>query len=182
MQLFDEYAASFARGERPDLRRYLARAGEGREELARLVDGWLTRVEPPDPDEDAVALAQAWMNGEPPLLELRRRRGLKRDEVVDFLITTFRLDPKKREKVKRSYHEVETGQLVPVEPKLIGALAELLGSWVGEALSWHPKPVSTQAAYYRTEAPAAPAAAMAKRTPPIPAEQDEIDLLFRPRT
>ena len=41
MQLFDEYVASFARGERPDLRDYLARAGDQREELAKLVDIWL---------------------------------------------------------------------------------------------------------------------------------------------
>ena len=177
MTLFDEYAASFARGERPDLRRYLARAGDRQEELARLVDGWLARVEPPDPDEDAVALAQAWIHGEPPLLELRRRRGLTRDEVVDFLIKTFGLDLKKREKVKRYYHEVETGRLVPAEAKLASALGELLGSRVSDALSWQPRPVAAQAAYYRTEAPAA----AAMPSPPIPAEPDEIDLLFRPR-
>jgi hypothetical protein len=177
MQLFDEYAASFARGERPDLRQYLARAGDGHEELARLVDGWLARVEPPDPDEDAVALAQAWIDGEPPLLELRRRRGLRRDDVVDFLIKTFGLDPKKRPKVKRYYHEVETGRLIPAETKLVSALAELLGFRVSDALAWQPKPVTAQAAYYRTEAPSTPA--MASR--PIPAEEDEIDLLFRAR-
>jgi hypothetical protein len=177
MQLFDEWAASFARGERPDLRQYLARAGEGREELAHLVDGWLARVEPPDPDEDAVALSQAWIAGEPPLLELRRRRGLKRDEVVDFLIKTFRLDMKKREKVKRYYHEVETGRLVPAESKLVSALTELLGARVSDALSWRPKPIAAQAAYYRAEAPAA----VAKISAAIPAEQDEIDLLFRAR-
>ena len=35
MRLFDEYAASFARGERPDTRAYLAQAGKGRKSSPR---------------------------------------------------------------------------------------------------------------------------------------------------
>jgi hypothetical protein len=39
MRLFDEYAATFAWGKRPDPRTYLARAGEGQGELAALIEG-----------------------------------------------------------------------------------------------------------------------------------------------
>src|SRR6266550_1659482 len=49
--LFDDYAARFARGEAPDLRGYLTRAGEGAGELGRLVDAFLARASPPEPDE-----------------------------------------------------------------------------------------------------------------------------------
>ncbi len=53
MVLFDEYAARFARGERPDPREYLRRAGEGAEELASLIDAAealrLTAAAPPRP-------------------------------------------------------------------------------------------------------------------------------------
>jgi hypothetical protein len=47
MRLFDEYAARFARGERPDARAYLARAGSGEDELAALIERYLERVQPP---------------------------------------------------------------------------------------------------------------------------------------
>ena len=31
-------------------------------------------------------MVAGWLHGDPPLLELRRRRGLKRDLVVDLLM------------------------------------------------------------------------------------------------
>src|SRR5947199_126918 len=68
---FDDYAARFARGEAPALRGYLTRAGESAGELGRLVDAFLARASPPEPDEERVALARAWVEGQPPLLELR---------------------------------------------------------------------------------------------------------------
>ena len=75
MHLFDEYAASFARGERPDARAYLARAGERGDELGALIERYLERVPPPAPDAETVALAESWLAGQPPLLELRTWRG-----------------------------------------------------------------------------------------------------------
>ena len=177
MSLFEEYAAGFARGERPDLREYLSRAGEGRDELALLVDRFLQAAEPPEPDEDAVAVRQAWIEGEPPLVALRVRRGLKRDAVVDFVIHTFGLDPAKREKVRRYYHELETGQLEPrgVSARLTDALGRLLEVRVGEVLAWRPRPIAVEPAYYRTTAPEMAELAAA----PAPSgERDEIDDLF----
>jgi hypothetical protein len=96
MRLIDEYAASFARGERPDAREYLARAGERGDELAALIERYLERVPPPAPDADTVALAGSWLAGQPPLLELRMPRGLRRDEVVDTLRDRLGLDRRKR--------------------------------------------------------------------------------------
>src|SRR3954469_5533763 len=111
--LFDEFAASFARGERPDARDYLERASDGRDELAALIDGYLERVPPPAPDDDAVLLASAWLPQQPPPLQHRTQRGLRRDEVVDALIAALTLETGKRDKVKRYYHELEGGLLDP---------------------------------------------------------------------
>jgi hypothetical protein len=176
MILFEDYAARFARGERPDLREYLGRAGPKADKLAQLVDAFLMRAEPPAPDEETIALTEAWLTGQPPLVELRTRRGLRRAQVVDALIDRFRLDPAKRQKVARYYHEIETGQRTPADESLLTALAEILRTRVGDLISWRPLPSPASAAYFRASA-AEPAA------PPTPAreEPDEIDRLFAPR-
>lgn len=62
--LFEEYASSFQRGERPDLRAFLARAGELRNELASMVDVWLQVAPAPEPDEEAIEETRAWLAGE----------------------------------------------------------------------------------------------------------------------
>jgi hypothetical protein len=177
--LFDDYAASFARGERPDAGRYLERAGEGRAELATLIDRYLERVPPPAPDEDAVTLAQAWLAQQPPLLELRARRGLRRDEVVDALIVSLSLDRKKRDKVKRYYHELEGGLLDPdrVDGRVWDALAETLKARTRDLLAWRPQPpaIALEAAYRADANVALPSMAMRAAEPPKP---DEIDRLF----
>ena len=46
-RLFDELAAAYVRGERPDLPAYLARAGDDADELARLVDAFLRTIPRP---------------------------------------------------------------------------------------------------------------------------------------
>src|SRR4051812_42516405 len=94
--LFDEYAASFARGEEPDLREYLARAGEGADELARLVEAFVAAAPAAEPSEERVALAQAWTSGDSPLLAARTRRGIRRDEVVEAILGRFGIDSAKR--------------------------------------------------------------------------------------
>jgi hypothetical protein len=179
MHLFDEYAASFARGERPDARAYLARAGERGDELAALIERYLERVPPPAPDPDTVALAESWLAGQPPLLQLRARRGLRRDEVVDTLMERLALDRAKRTKVKRYYHELEGGLLEPtrVDRRVWDVLAGALGTAVEDLRGWRPRPAALQfeAAYRVADATAPPAL---KRVP-IPADKpDEIDKLF----
>ena len=179
MQLFDDYAARFARGERPDVRAYLARAGEGADELGRLIDRYLEVAPAREPDAEAVETARAWVQGEPPILDLRRRRRLRRDEVVDALIGALGLDVAKRAKVKRYYAELETGQLDArrVDQRLLRALASLLRARAGELLTWRSRPAETTFAYFRLDAELPAGAAAAPSAPRI-AEPDEIDELF----
>jgi hypothetical protein len=179
MRLFDEYAASFARGERPDARAYLARAGERGDELAALIERYLERVPPPAPDADTVALAESWLAGQPPLLRLRARRGLRRDEVVDMLVERLGLDRAKRAKVKRYYHELEGGLLEPkrVDQRVWDVLAAAYGTAIDDIRGWRPRPATPQfeAAYRVTDGAAPPAL---KRVA-VPADKpDEIDKLF----
>ena len=179
LALFDEYAARYARGERPDARDYLRRAGEGADELAGLLERYVTAAPPPEPSEDAVAALAAWLGGEPPLLELRRRRGLRREAVVTALVRLLGLDPAKREKIAGYYHQLETGQLEVerVDRRLFAALAETLKARVEDVLAWPAPAPRAQAAYYR--APGEPAAAAPPPTTAEPQEWDEIDELFR---
>jgi hypothetical protein len=152
MRLFEEYAERFERGERPDLRAYLERAGEGRDELASLVDVWLQVAPAPEPDEETVALTAAWIAGEPPLVTLRARRGLRRAEIVDRIIERFSLDRAKRSKVERYYHEVETGQLAP-SPRIRDALVTIFGRALPD---WRVRPLDAAPAYHRAPVPARP--------------------------
>jgi hypothetical protein len=176
-QLFEEYVGRFTAGERPDLREYLTRARDERDELARLVDRFLQWAEAPEPDEDAVAIAQAWIEGEAPMVALRTRRGLKRDAVVDALMTRFGLAAGSREKVRLRYHELETGQLDlgRVDRALLEELATLFKARVGDFLAWRPRPLAAEAAYYRASevVPMSPAPAQAQEDEP-----DEVDRLF----
>ncbi len=175
-RLLDEYATRFARGERPDLREYLDRAGEGKDELARLVDAWLRLAPPPEADEETVALVEAWARGEAPLAVLRARRGLRRAQVVEALIERFRLDPARREKVERYYHEVEAGLRLPAEKRLLAALADILGVPASALASLRPKPLEAQGAFFRAQEVPSEIPPLEEAEPP-----DEVDLLFRGR-
>jgi hypothetical protein len=176
--LFDDYAARFARGERPDTRAYLARAGAHADELAALIDRFLEAAPPPAADEDARALAAAWVEGEPPLLALRTQRAVKRDAVVDDLMGGLGLDPAKRKKVERYYHRLETGLLDParVSGRVFAVLAETLRATVADLRGWRPRPVAAEGVYLRAVEPAPMGA------PSIfvdePNARDEIDVLF----
>jgi hypothetical protein len=177
-ELFDEYAAAYARGDRPNADNYLARAGEEREELASLLDEFLRRTPAPMPSEDDVRLLGLMLADEPPLLSLRVRRGIKVDEVVSAVIDRLGLDPAKRPKVKRYYQRLEGGLLDPggVSMRVRAVLADVFGASVDTAVSWTAQPAAAATAFLRRSehleaaAPSAPAAAAA--------EDDEIDRLF----
>jgi hypothetical protein len=177
MTLFEEYVDRYAAGERPDLREYLDRAGDDRDELARLASGFLQWAEAPEPDEDAVAIAQAWIEGEAPLVALRVRRGLRRQQIVEWVMDRFGFASDLERKVERRYHELETGQLDVrrVDPALLEGLAELLHTRVADLAAWKPRPLRAEAAYYRENLelnqllPASPADAEGR---------DEVDRLF----
>jgi hypothetical protein len=176
--LFDEWAASYARGESPDPLAFLQRAGVHADELARLMDGFLRAVPRLEPDAETVALARAWVSGASPLVELRASRGLKRDDVVDAVMSEFELAPDLRAKVKRYYHELESGLLDPsgLDRRLAELLARTLRSTVAVVLGWRPRPLTASPAYRATDALAALQAAM---VPNATNGQDEVDALFR---
>jgi len=178
-ELFDEYAAAYARGERPRAREYLARAGPQADELAGLIDEFLQRSPAAEPDEETMTIVGALVEGHPPLLELRVQRGLRRAQVVDALVRLLGLDVKKEAKVAGYYHQLEGGLLEPrgVDRRVWDALAETLKTRVDDLVAWRPRRAETAPAYLRA---AGVAAEMAP--PPVSAaskdERDEIDDLF----
>jgi hypothetical protein len=183
--LFDEYAARWARGERPDAADYLDRAGREREELAGMIDRYLAAAPPGEPDETTVRFVlELYEKDEPPLLAARVARGLKVREVVDWLVESFGLPADKTSKVSAYWHELEGGRRRPqdVAPELWGKVVELLGPTAEAARGWSPSPVLAADVRYhrlRTESFASEAAA----SPPAPSveepsQPDEVDRLF----
>ena len=175
-ELFDEYAAAYARGERPTAEDYLERAGEAREQLASLLDQFLRRAPVCPPNEDDRRSLGLMLAEEPPLLALRVERGMRIDDVVGALVERLGLEPAKRPKVKRYYQRLEGGLLDPlaISKRLRDVLADLLGTGAEVALRWTAPP-----------APASAFLRQAKHIETIPtvaapsAEvEDEIDKLF----
>ena len=182
MELFDDYCRRYARGERPDAREYVERAGPEGDELSRLLDRYLASAPPPKPEPATVAAMSAWLVGEPALLELRRGRGLGRDAVVDELVGSLSLEPAKREKVKTYVHRLETGSLDPtgVSRRVWEVLERLLGAGARSVAGLRPPPVTAEAAYRRADAGftlfelATPPGVVAGRAEGL----DEVDKLF----
>ena len=192
--LFDEFAASYARGEQPDIRGLLARAGEDAAELARLVDVFLRVAPAPEPSDDDVAVMRARLEGEPGLLALRARRGRKVDEVVADLARRLAVDDVPR--LRSYYQRLENGTLDPgpVDQRIWDALRALFATNVRAIV----RPVTTMTgesamAYYRRTGPssggrltAASSSAPGAEAPtrpvlgvdPAPSERDELDRLF----
>ena len=190
-RLFDELAAAYVRGERPDLPAYLARAGDEADELARLVDAFLRTVPPPEPSEDDVAVMRARLGGEPGLLALRKRRGRRVDDVVDELAARLEVDDRTR--LKRYYQRLEGGVLDPhrIDERVWEALHTVYETSVRNLI----RPLVTRQggsamAYYRRTvtldddgagpAHAAPRAEpmLVTRGDPAPAARDALDRLF----
>jgi len=191
-RLFDELAAAYVRGERPELASYLARAGDDADELARLVDAFLQTVPAPEPTDDEVAVLRARLEGEPGLLALRTRRGRKLDDVVDDLAGRLEVDDRTR--LRRYYQRLEGGVLDPhpVDERVWSALRGVFGTSVRTMI----RPLATRQggsamAYYRRTGSASadpaspPSSAATPAEPPAvadvdpaPAARDELDRLF----
>jgi hypothetical protein len=179
LELLDEFAASFARGEHPDPRDYLARAGEGEHRLVELIDAFLMAAPRPAPDPESVALMEAWIAGEPPLLELRRRRGRRRESVVEAILGALRIDPAKRARVAGYYHRLESGELDlrRVDRRVLSAIADAIGVTLEQVAAWaapagHPPALEV---YLRADSDADAALALPVAAP---GEPDEVDRLF----
>ncbi len=179
-ELFAEYAAALARGERPRARDYLDRAGAEADELATMIERFLQAAPRPVATADESALLSGWLQCEPPLLTLRVQLGLKRASVVDSLLGALGLETRSRDRLAGAYHELETGQLDPagVDASVWTALTEILKVNVRELAAWRPPPLEAKAAYRRSEV-RAPLKAGATIRQQRESERDEIDRLFR---
>ena len=180
-ELFDEYAAAYARGERPQAREYLERAGADSGELARLLDAYLARAPAPPPPAESAQLLEAFLARETPVLALRRARGVTRDALVDALIERLGLDRTKREKVKRYVHELETGTLDAerVDPSVWETLAEKLKARLDDVRAWRPPAIAAAApTYFRADADHAAPLVLEPVLPEEREPPDEIDRLF----
>lgn len=188
-RLFDDLAAAYVRGDRPDLPAYLARAGDQANELARLVDGFLRTVPAPDPSDDDVAVMRARLEGEPGLLALRRRRGRKVDDVVDDL--ALRLEVDDRARLRRYYQRLEGGVLDPhpIDERVWEALQGVFATSVrtlirplvtrqgGSAMAYYRRTVSLDGdGPVLAAAPAEPR--LVAHADPAPSERDALDRLF----
>ena len=177
-KLFDDYTASFTRGEHPDPSAYLADAGEGANTLRELIDGFLKTAPAPAADPDLVAMFDAWIEGRSPLLELRTRKGATRDDVVDALAAELGIDASKRTKLARYYHLLETGLLnvSRIDPRVFAALAKALGTRLSD-LAFPARPAApTAGAYLRTGRDDTQLEIPTSASPA--AEPDEVDALF----
>jgi hypothetical protein len=176
-ELFDSYAAAYARGERPSAEEYLDRAGPDRDQLSSLLDEFLRRAPVHPASEDDRRYLGLMLAEEPPLLRLRVESGTRVEDVVSALVDKLGLDPKKKTKVKRYYQRLEGGLLDPrgVSPRLRFALTDLLGASAEAAVSWTAPPATTAPTFLRDAEyveSLKPAAARAAEV------EDEIDRLF----
>jgi hypothetical protein len=178
-ELFDDYAAAYARGERPQAREYLERAGPLADALARLIDHFLQGSPAAEPDEETMTIVGALVEGHPPLLELRVQRGLRREQVVDALVRLLGLDVKKGQKVAGYYHQLEGGLLEPrgVDRRVWEALAQTFKTRVDDLVAWRPPSIEAAPAYLRASR-AVDAMAPLARPATAEIERDEIDELF----
>jgi hypothetical protein len=183
LELFDEFVRRFTRGENPAVHEYVERAGVSGAKLARMLDRFLASTPPPPPPVERVEMMRAWIAGQPPIMELRKQRGLTRDVVVERLLGLLGLRDERRAKVRRYYHELETGLLEPrgVDRRVWEALADVLGASVADLAGWRARPIESQPAFrMRTTAAVEPDGVFADaRSATGPPEDDEVDHLFR---
>ena len=186
--LFDEFAASYARGEHPDAREYLELAGDRRDELARLLDGFLAAAPTKPPGEETLTLFESLLledAGTPPLLAERVRRGWRRDEIVEWIRERFGIAEDKREKIARYWHELETGLLPAsrISEPLREAVSERFGEALEAAVIWKAPVLDSKVAYQRVaDFSTAPAITRPERVSGVDALaiSDDVDRLFVP--
>ena len=128
-----------------------------REELGVLLDRFLEAVPAREPTEEEIVAMQARLEQQPPLLVLRLRRALRREAVVEALVSQLGLDPAKSGKVGGYYADLEVGILdpEPVDRRVWDVLAEVLKANVRALAGLRPEPpAAVAAAYHREPTPA----------------------------
>ena len=182
LDLFDEFAQRFARGESPAVLEYIERAGDRGDELANMLNHFLASAPPPQASAERVEMMRAWIAGQPPILELRKQRGLTRDVVVERLLGLLGLRAERRAKVRGYYHELETGLLEPrgVDRRVWEALGQVLGASVSDLAGWRPRRIEAAPAFRvrPDDAALGDVVLSAPVSAPQPTEEDEVDRLF----
>ena len=178
--LLDELARRHARGEPLDVEGLLREAGPDAAELAVLIDRFLERAPRQEPSDRAVEYVRTL--DDPPLLNVRRERKLKIDDVVDAIMSACQLPSASRAKVRRYYQMLEGGTLDPrgVASRVWDALADTFGRRV-ERLAQAASVTSgiTAPAMYRRADAQLEAARPAALTEAVqPSLRDEVDDLF----
>lgn len=180
--MFDEYAASFQRGEHPDPVAYLDRAGDASDELRDMIEAFLETTPPPEPDPALVAAMNAWIDGRAPILELRNARGTPPADVVAVLAAELDIAEPKRRKLARYYNRLENGLLdvTRVDGRVFEALAKALKLNVTDLLFARTAPPAVAAAYLRSSQEAEEVFEIHLDTlvATDPADRDEVDELF----
>jgi hypothetical protein len=147
-----------------------------------MLDRFLASAPPAEPPVERVEMMRAWIAGEPPILELRKRRGLTRDVVVERLLALLGLRPERSLKVRRYYHELETGLLEPrgVDRRVWEALAQVLGASAADLAGWRPRRLDARPAFRMSgEAMLDEGAVFSSVLSSAAAEEvDEVDRLF----
>ena len=179
-ELFDEYTTRFHGGEHPDPVAYLDRAGSGHDELRDLIDEFLREAPAPTPTPEMVAAMASWMQGESPVLELRKSRGAKTADVVDVLVAELGLDESRRQKVARYYQRLENGllDLARVDARVFSALAKALGVRVSDLMFPRRPAATTASAYLRSSDEAEEVFEVLLASRSAVEERDEVDELF----
>jgi hypothetical protein len=137
MALVEEFAAARARGEEPDVREYLERAGDDAGEFGAMVSAIIAATPPPAPSAEVLATAHALLAAEPPLLALRHRRGLTVDDVADHLMSELGVTPAARPRLRALYQRLEAGLVdaAGIADRLRSALAAAFGVAEGEIVA-----------------------------------------------
>jgi hypothetical protein len=184
-RLFDEFAGAWARGETPDVRDYLDRAGDERDELAALLDGYMAAAAVPPPSEETRATFSELVPSEyetPPMLAMRLEKRMRRSQIVRQLCAALGLGEAEEPKVARYYHELETGLLDPrgVSSRVWHALATILSPRIRHQVMdrFEPPPMMVAAYYRRADLTTSVAPPAAPARAADPAERDEVDALF----
>lgn len=182
LELFEDFAARRARGERPDPLPYIEGAGADAQDMRRMIERLVMSAPPPAPASGVVAMMRALAEGEPPLLGARLHRRLAVDAVATGLVELLGLRPERRDKVRRLYQRLEGGLLdaTLVDPRLVTALAQTLGiSERDVALGAAPAGGGADAIRFARAAPPGGIAALERAHLRGPLEEpDEVDRLF----
>jgi hypothetical protein len=175
-ELFDSFVDAYARGESPDVAEYLEQAGPAREQLGRLLDGYLAVAPVTESTPEELALVRAGLAGTTPLTAARAGLGLPVDAVVERLRRALGLRESLRDRLKRAYQDLEREALSParVHDSVWNALRDILRVDARRLANgrWSPRRSHADHDRERTHAEQ-------RYSAPAPRDPDEVDLLFR---